>query len=63
MTTKITRDPALNYSASNLVPALGETWAHSANLRILLTWKNNRRSASIFKSSYLADSSFFIKYL
>ncbi|CAF0862394.1 unnamed protein product [Brachionus calyciflorus] len=61
MTTRITRDVMSNLSSSNLVPALGETWAHSANLRILLSWKNSKRQASVCKSSYLPDTSIFYK--
>lgn len=52
MTTRISKDS----SVANLVPALGESWAHSANLRLLLTWRNNRRFASLSKSSYLPDA-------
>ena len=61
MTTKITRDVVLNTSNSNLVPALGEAWAHAANLRIILKWKNGIRNASVCKSSYLRDNSFYYK--
>lgn len=61
MTTRITRDAISNVSSSNLVPALGETWAHSANLRILLSWRNSKRQASVCKSSYLPDMKFFYK--
>ncbi|XP_072305489.1 DNA repair protein RAD51 homolog 3 [Eucyclogobius newberryi] len=34
-----------------LVPALGETWGHAANIRILLQWTDFKRTATIFKSS------------
>lgn len=61
MTTRINRDSMSNMSSSNLVPALGETWAHSANLRILLSWRNSRRQACVCKSSYLPDMKCFYK--
>jgi hypothetical protein len=47
--------------SSALVPALGESWAHSANNRIILTWKNNYRTATISKSSYLPERTIFYK--
>lgn len=55
MTTKITN------SNSNLVPALGESWAHSSNMRILLSWINDKRSISVFKSSYMPEVFKFYK--
>lgn len=61
MTTRIVRDIDTNVSSSVLVPALGETWAHSANMRLVLSWKNNRRSAAVTKSSYMPDSLIFYK--
>ena len=61
MTTRITRDQVTNGTNSALVPALGETWAHSANMRIVLTWKNTRRIANITKSSYMPDASIYYK--
>jgi hypothetical protein len=61
MTTKINKDLANNFSSSSLVPALGETWAHSANLRLILSWKNNRRIFNICKSSYLPNASICYK--
>lgn len=61
MTTRITRDANTNGTISVLVPALGETWAHSANMRIVLTWKNNKRSATITKSSYMPDAVIYYK--
>ena len=61
MTTRINRDNASSASSSSLVPALGETWGHSANMRIILSWKNNRRVASIVKSSYMPDCSVYYK--
>lgn len=42
---------------SRLVPALGETWGHAANVRILLQWTGHKRSASIVKSSSHAPTS------
>jgi RAD51-like protein 2 len=57
MTTRIAKDSA----NSTLVPALGETWAHSANIRLLLSWKNNMRYANLTKSSYLPDATVFYK--
>jgi RAD51-like protein 2 len=41
---------------SNLVPALGETWAHFPNLRLLLYWKNGTRFASVCKSSCIPEN-------
>ena len=61
MTTRITRDSTSNGTNSALVPALGETWAHPANMRIVLSWKNTRRCATITKSSYMPDASIFYK--
>ena len=60
MTTRITRDDT-NCTVSALVPALGETWAHSANMRIVLTWKNSKRSATVTKSSYMPDAVIYYK--
>ncbi len=61
MTTRISRDSTSNGTNSTLVPALGETWAHSANMRIVLTWKNNVRFANITKSSYMPDATIYYK--
>lgn len=55
MTTRIVKDAQSNTTTSSLVPALGESWAHCANIRLLLSWKNNKRFASVVKSSYLPD--------
>lgn len=33
-----------------LVPALGESWGHAANLRLLLQWAGLKRTATIIKS-------------
>ncbi|CAL8369788.1 unnamed protein product [Lota lota] len=33
-----------------LVPALGESWGHSATQRLLLHWSGTQRQASVFKS-------------
>jgi hypothetical protein len=59
MTTKINREvnTMSTVNSANLVPALGEVWAHSANLRILLSWRGSRRCATICKSSSLPDAS------
>jgi hypothetical protein len=56
MTTRITRDSVTNTSTSSLVPALGETWAHSANIRLVLSWKNDKRYAWLCKASFLPDA-------
>ncbi|CAL8279040.1 unnamed protein product [Boreogadus saida] len=40
-----------------LVPALGESWGHSATQRLLLHWSGGRRLASIFKSPSQSESS------
>lgn len=61
MTTRIIRDIDSNTTSSTLVPALGETWAHSANMRIILTWMNNKRTASVTKSSYMPDAIIYYK--
>ena len=61
MTTRITKDSNSSGTSSALVPALGETWAHSANMRIVLTWKHTRRCASITKSSFMPDANIFYK--
>lgn len=61
MTTRIVRDDVMNTTSSVLVPALGETWAHSANMRLILTWRNNRRTASVTKSSYMPDAMIYYK--
>lgn len=55
MTTRIIKDVQMNTSSSTLVPALGETWAHSANIRVVLSWKNTTRFASVVKCSYLPE--------
>ncbi|KAM9343924.1 DNA repair protein RAD51 homolog 3 [Pholidichthys leucotaenia] len=44
MTTK------LRGSQSQLVPALGESWGHTATIRILLHWEGSRRLATLVKS-------------
>ncbi|XP_034534286.1 DNA repair protein RAD51 homolog 3 [Notolabrus celidotus] len=41
---------------SQLVPALGESWGHAPNIRLLLHWTGPRRLAAIFKSSDHMDS-------
>ena len=61
MTTRITKEANSNGTSSTLVPALGETWAHLANIRIVLSWKHTRRCVSITKSSYLPDATIFYK--
>lgn len=45
MTTRVQGDGA------RLVPALGESWGHAANIRILLQWTGSKRTATILKSS------------
>eukprot|EP00051_Salpingoeca_urceolata_P031293 m.11098 g.11098 ORF g.11098 m.11098 type:complete len:402 (+) comp3930_c0_seq1:332-1537(+) len=44
MTTKITD------AGSHLAPALGETWGHAATTRVVLSWRNNTRWATVLKS-------------
>ncbi|XP_036381499.1 DNA repair protein RAD51 homolog 3 [Megalops cyprinoides] len=44
MTTKIAN------GQSKLVPALGESWGHTATQRIILRWEGQRRLASLYKS-------------
>lgn len=61
MTTRIIKDAYMNTSSSTLVPALGESWAHSANIRLLLSWKNTYRVASVVKCSYLPERPVFYK--
>lgn len=61
MTTRIIKDSYMNTSSSTLVPALGESWAHSANIRLLLSWKNTYRVASVVKCSYLPERPVFYK--
>lgn len=56
MTTRIVKDSLTNTSSSSLVPALGETWAHAANIRLLLSWKNTTRLATVVKCSYLPET-------
>ena len=46
VTTKFTE------SESRLVPALGDTWAHHCNTRILCFWKNGERHANLMKSAF-----------
>jgi RAD51-like protein 2 len=53
MTTKF---QAQQQQQSSLVPALGETWAHFPNLRLLLYWKNGKRFASVCKSSCIPEN-------
>jgi hypothetical protein len=55
MTTKFKTNHENGKSSACLVPALGEIWAHFPNLRILLTWKNNKRFANVCKASYIPD--------
>ena len=40
-----------------LVPALGESWGHSATMRLLLHWSGSQRLASVFKSPSQSESS------
>ncbi|CAL8318953.1 unnamed protein product [Merluccius merluccius] len=40
-----------------LVPALGESWGHSATQRLLLHWSGTHRLASVFKSPNNMESS------
>eukprot|EP00898_Chlorokybus_atmophyticus_P008549 jgi/Chlat1/8696/Chrsp88S08080 len=49
VTIKISKDG----SASRLIPALGETWAHAATERVILFWSEGKRSAYLYKSPSL----------
>ncbi|XP_029651675.1 DNA repair protein RAD51 homolog 3 [Octopus sinensis] len=59
MTTRINYSNN-NYSSSsymntsdtsqNMIPALGESWAHISTIRIILYWKDNQRKALLYKS-------------
>ncbi|KAM9751803.1 DNA repair protein RAD51 homolog 3 isoform 1-T1 [Menidia menidia] len=40
----------LGPGGSRLVPALGDSWGHAPNIRLLLKWAGPRRAAAIFKS-------------
>jgi RAD51-like protein 2 len=54
VTTKVSFDPdgkAKAQSSSVIVPALGDTWAHIPNNRIILKWENGIRIAELLKSS------------
>ena len=46
VTTKFTE------SEARLVPALGDTWAHHCNTRILCFWRNGERQANLMKSAF-----------
>ena len=48
VTTKV-----LGKSQSRLVPALGDSWAHAATMRIILYWKDRVRHAFVYKSPSL----------
>ncbi|KAH9492193.1 DNA repair protein rad51c [Bulinus truncatus] len=48
MSTKIPSLPG-SYSA-HLIPALGESWAHVSNIKLLLNWEINQRKAMLYKS-------------
>nr|KAI8753735.1 DNA repair protein RAD51-like protein 3-like [Biomphalaria glabrata] len=48
MTTKIPAVPG--NQSSQLIPALGEGWAHISNMKIMLYWENNQRRAMLCKS-------------
>jgi hypothetical protein len=45
VTTKINHD-----KSSYLAPALGESWAHACTNRMMLTWENGERIATLIKS-------------
>ncbi len=45
VTTKINTD-----KSSYLAPALGESWAHACTNRMMLTWENGERMATLIKS-------------
>ncbi|KAI0223234.1 DNA repair RAD51-like protein 3 [Lamellibrachia satsuma] len=48
MTTKFTESMG---QRSHLVPALGETWGHTAAIRVVLHWVHQQRCALLYKSS------------
>ena len=39
-------------SESRLVPALGDSWAHHCNTRLLCYWKDGERHANLMKSAF-----------
>ncbi|XP_071849768.1 DNA repair protein RAD51 homolog 3-like [Apostichopus japonicus] len=47
MTTKVNTSQG---GSSHLSPALGESWGHAATLRVILSWRNNQRFATLYKS-------------
>ncbi|XP_052832996.1 DNA repair protein RAD51 homolog 3 isoform X5 [Octopus bimaculoides] len=55
MTTRINNNSSSSYmnisdTTQNMVPALGESWAHISTIRIILYWKDNQRKALLYKS-------------
>lgn len=54
VTTKVTP------TGTFLAPALGESWAHACTSRLMLSWENGQRLATLIKSpSRRADSKAF----
>lgn len=49
VTTKVIA-PGTGAERSQLVPALGDSWAHAATHRVLLYWQSGRRHAFVYKS-------------
>ncbi|XP_035016206.1 DNA repair protein RAD51 homolog 3 [Hippoglossus stenolepis] len=43
-------------SQSQLVPALGDSWGHASNIRLLLQWSGSQRLATVVKSPSHADA-------
>jgi RAD51-like protein 2 len=51
MTTKIGDTRFSSMSRTMMVPALGESWGHACTHRLILLWRNERRSAWLCKSA------------
>ena len=56
VTTKV--NDAIN--TSSLVPALGEHWAHTCNVQLMLTWRDSMRVATLYKGAQPGEAAYVV---